>query len=99
MAVDASDVEEMFVQQAAGMTRQGDTMSLVRVAASTLYFSNRPQRVVGHMTTEQFVGLWGEGTDSFQAGFLVSGLLLLGSSLLGFALPRAQGPGFRPMKR
>ena len=67
MAVDASDVEEMFVQQAAGMTRQGDTMSLVRVAASTLYFSNRPQRVVGHMTTEQFVGLWGEGTDSFQA--------------------------------
>jgi ACS family tartrate transporter-like MFS transporter len=38
-------------------------------------------------------------TQSFQAGFLVSGLLLLGSALLGFALPRVQGPGFRPMKR
>jgi enamine deaminase RidA (YjgF/YER057c/UK114 family) len=60
-------VEEMFVQLAGGMTWHGDTMSLVRVASSTVYFSDRPQRVVGHMTTEQFVRLWDEGADSFQA--------------------------------
>lgn len=60
-------VEEMFVQLAGGVTRQDGTLSLNRVAPSTLYFSDRPERIVGHMTTEQFVGDWGEGPDNFQA--------------------------------
>jgi hypothetical protein len=30
-----------------------------------LYFSDRPERVVGHMTTEQFVEQWTEGPNSF----------------------------------
>ena len=60
-------VEEMFVQLAGGVTRQDGAMSLDCVAPSTLYFSDRPERVVGHMTTEQFVGEWSEGPDSFQA--------------------------------
>ena len=34
---------------------------------ATLFFSDRPQRVVGHMTTADFVGLWGEGDNSFEA--------------------------------
>src|SRR5262249_55450041 len=33
----------------------------------TLYFSDRPQRIVGHMTTSDFVDLWGEGDNSFEA--------------------------------
>jgi hypothetical protein len=60
-------VEEMFVQLAGGVTSQDGTMSLGRVSPSTLYFSDRPERVVGHMTTEQFVGEWSEGPDSFLA--------------------------------
>jgi hypothetical protein len=35
------------------------------VTPSTLYFSDRPQRVVGHLETAEFVGFWGEGEDSF----------------------------------
>ena len=33
---------------------------------STLYFSDRPQRAVGHMSTADFVDLWGEGDNSFE---------------------------------
>jgi len=60
-------IEEMFVQLAGGVTSNKDTLRLDRIAPSTLYFSDRPQRVVGHMTTEQFVAAWAEGPDSFQA--------------------------------
>jgi hypothetical protein len=35
------------------------------VSPSTLYFSDRPERVVGHLTTQQFVEQWTEGPNSF----------------------------------
>ena len=60
-------IEEMFVQLAEGVSSDKDTLLLNRIAPSTLYFSDRPERVVGHMTTEQFVAAWAEGPDSFQA--------------------------------
>jgi hypothetical protein len=37
------------------------------ITPSTLYFSDRPQRVVGHMTTVDFVDLWGIGDNSFES--------------------------------
>ena len=60
-------IEEMFVQLAGGVTSTDGTLSLDRIAASTLFFSDRPERVVGHMTTKQFLDQWGEGPDSFEA--------------------------------
>ena len=42
-------------------------MTLVGASPSTMYFSDRPERVVGHMTTEQFVEEWNEGTDCFAS--------------------------------
>ena len=59
--------ESMFVQTARGFTSDGATLTLGDVTPSTLFFSDRPQRVVGHMTTAQFVELWGEGDNSFEA--------------------------------
>ena len=47
--------ESMFVQTAKAVTSEGDTLKLIGVTPSTLYFSDRPQRVVGHMTTADFV--------------------------------------------
>src|SRR5206468_4183243 len=44
----------------------GGTLTLTGITPSTLYFSDRPQRVVGHMKTTDFVDLWGEGDNSFQ---------------------------------
>lgn len=58
--------ESMFVQTAQGITSDGTTLTMSGVTPSTLYFSDRPQRVVGHMTTADFVELWAEGENSFQ---------------------------------
>ena len=58
--------ESMFVQTAQGITIDGDTLILQGITPSTLYFSDRPQRVVGHMATTDFVDLWGEGENSFE---------------------------------
>jgi hypothetical protein len=57
--------QSMFVQTAQGATRDGGRLTLTGVTPSTLYFSDRPQRVVGHMATADFVDLWGEGANSF----------------------------------
>ena len=60
------DIEALFVQTAAGMSSQGDTLTLHGLSPSTLYFSDRPQREVGHMTSRSFVDLWSEGENSFE---------------------------------
>ena len=59
--------ESMFVQTECGIVSDGATLTLRDVTSSTLFFSDRPQRVVGHMTTTDFVELWGEGDNSFEA--------------------------------
>ncbi|MBV9363379.1 MAG: hypothetical protein JO286_06795 [Solirubrobacterales bacterium] len=58
--------QSMFVQTAQGATSDGTTLTLNTVTPSTLYFSDRPKRVVGHMTTADFIDLWGEGENSFE---------------------------------
>jgi hypothetical protein len=63
---DSELIEEMFVQLARGVTYTGDSLILEGVAPSTLYFSDRPERVVGHMTTKQFLDQWSKGPDSFE---------------------------------
>jgi len=65
--IEALEAEQsMFVQTAHGMTSDGTTLTLNEVTPSTLYFSDRPQRVVGHMATSDFVDLWAEGGNSFE---------------------------------
>ena len=59
--------QSMFVQTARGITSDGRTLTLNEVTPSTLYFSDRPKRIVGHMATSDFIDLWGEGENSFEA--------------------------------
>ena len=47
------------------MTSAGDKVTFDGTSPATLYFSDRPQRVVGHLTTKKFVEEWGEGENSF----------------------------------
>jgi hypothetical protein len=61
------DMEALFVQTAASMTSDGRRITLQGLSPSTLYFSDRPQREVGHMPSRQFVDVWGEGDNSFAA--------------------------------
>ena len=58
--------ESMFVQTAEGIDSEGQTLTLRGITPSTLYFSDRPKRVVGHMSTADFVDLWAIGDNSFE---------------------------------
>jgi hypothetical protein len=59
------DIEALFAQTAREMTSDGDKVTFHGLSPATLYFSDRPQRVVGHITTKQFVDEWGVGKNSF----------------------------------
>ena len=59
------DMEALFVQTSASMTSDGGSITLHSLSPSTLYFADRPQREVGHMSSRQFVELWGDGDNSF----------------------------------
>ncbi|HTS72656.1 MAG TPA: hypothetical protein VMG74_02975 [Gaiellaceae bacterium] len=59
--------ESMFVQTAQGIDSDGKTLTLRGITPSTLYFSDRPERVVGHLTTADFVDLWAIGDNSFES--------------------------------
>jgi hypothetical protein len=61
------DMEALFVQTAARMTSEDGRIKLESLSPSTLYFSDRPKREVGHMPSRQFVDVWGEGDNSFAA--------------------------------
>ena len=56
----------LFVQNARGVVFDQGTMTLKEVSPTTIFFSDRPQRIAGHFTTEEFVNeVWGEGKDNF----------------------------------
>ncbi len=58
-------IEAMFVPTAHGMTTTDSTVTFHRQAHSTLFFADRPERVVGHMHAKNFVRDWGEGENNF----------------------------------
>jgi len=61
------EIEAMFVQSARGLTSSDGTVTFHELAHSTLFFADRPQRVVGHLSSKKFVDQWGEGENSFAA--------------------------------
>lgn len=50
-----------YVQQAGSMTFDGSQITLTNLAPSTIFFSDRPYRLVGHVDTQRFVDLWSSG--------------------------------------
>ena len=60
-------VEDMFVQTASAVRTDDGTMTLLGLTPHTIYFSDRPERIVGHLTTHRFLQWWSEGDDSFAA--------------------------------
>ena len=76
--------ESMFVQTAEGIDSDRQTLTLRGITSSTLYFSDRPQRVVGHMSTADFVDLWAIGDNSFATD--------PPNAVLAFLEPNADAP-------
>jgi hypothetical protein len=63
--VEADEIEALFVQTANGMSYDDGKLTLHTLAPTTLFFSDRPDRVTGHLTSREFVESWDKGTDSF----------------------------------
>ena len=92
--------ESMFVQTAQGVSSEDGTLTLRGITPSTLYFSDRPQRVVGHMATTDFVDLWGVGDNSFETdppnavlSFLESGADVPTDAVVVLTAPSLSGDG------
>jgi hypothetical protein len=58
-------VQVLFVQNAAGLTFADGKLTLRDIDPLTVCFSDRPERLAGHMPTKDLVPMWGEGKDSF----------------------------------
>ena len=59
------NIEALFVQSARGMTSSDGSVTFHGLTHSTLFFADRPQRIVGHLSSKKFVNQWGAGEDSF----------------------------------
>lgn len=59
----------LFVQTAKGMSfdRTANRLTLTGVSPVTLFFTDRPERIAGNMSTARFVPFWSDGPDSFQS--------------------------------
>ncbi len=97
-AVQPEEFEALFVQSAQRVTSEDDSFTLHDLAPSTLMFSDRPERIVGHLTAEQFVDGWGHGENSFLAdppnavlSFLAAGDETPEDVVLTLTNPRLEG--------
>lgn len=55
----------LFVQNAKGIIYADGKLTLKGVSPATVMFSDRPERIAGHMTTARFLPFWSEGSQSF----------------------------------
>jgi hypothetical protein len=58
-------VQMLFVQSAKSASFADGKLTLEGVSPTTVFFSDRPSRIAGHLATEEMIPLWGEGKDSF----------------------------------
>ena len=63
----AEIVELLYVQNYKDVRIDKDVLTLKQIGATTIYFSDRPKRIAGHMSTEDFVAEWDKGKNSFAA--------------------------------
>jgi hypothetical protein len=65
MDAGTKEIEALYVQSARGMAYGEGVLTLQGIAPTTILFSDRPDRVTGHIPSEEFFDSWGEGDDSF----------------------------------
>jgi hypothetical protein len=66
--VSAGEIVDLFyVQSARGASVKDGVLTLRDVNKTTIFFSDRPQRIVGHESTEDYISDWDVGEDNFAA--------------------------------
>jgi hypothetical protein len=65
---DVKEVESLFVQNADDVSLKDGRLILIGISPTTIFFSDRPKRIAGHMSTKDFVLEWQQGTgpESFK---------------------------------
>lgn len=58
--------EALFVQNAKSVVVDQDTFTMKGVGPTVLFFCDRPVRMAGHLSLEQFMASWTEGKDTFS---------------------------------
>jgi hypothetical protein len=61
---DEEIVEFLLVQNSEGVEVTPNTLTLTGISPTTIYFSERPKRIVGHIYTEDLIAIWSEGKDN-----------------------------------
>lgn len=61
----AAKADFLFVQNAHSISHKDGRLTLHGVNPVTILFSDRPERIAGHMATARFVPFWSEGSQSF----------------------------------
>ena len=64
---EAGEIEALFVQTSHGMSYENGKLTMHTLAPTTLFFSDRPDRVTGHITSQEFVDTWDKGPDNFAS--------------------------------
>ena len=59
-------VSVLFVQNGTGGTLSEDTLTLTGTGAQTGWFADRPYRLAGQVSTQEFLENWDEGDNSFS---------------------------------
>ena len=88
--------ELLFVQNADAVVFENGTLTLKGVSPAVIFFSDRPQRVAGHVILEGFLKAWDEGADSFADDPPNAALSIVGegevtSVVIEIANPQLQG--------
>lgn len=62
------NIEWLFVQNAHSVTLRDGVLTLDGIAPTTLFFSDRPEKIAAHGLTSEFVTFWstGGGSDNFK---------------------------------
>ena len=59
--------EFRFVQTAKDIAYKDGVLTMQDVSPVTVFFSDRPQRIVGHVRNDLFLKKWAEGGNSFKS--------------------------------
>lgn len=62
------DIEWLFVQNAHSVTLKDGVLTLEGISPTTLFFSDRPEKIAAHGLTSEFMTFWssGGGSDNFK---------------------------------
>ncbi len=60
-------IDALFVQTSASMSYADGILTLEGLTPTALMFSDRPDRVTGHIPSGEFIDSWGQGEDSFAS--------------------------------